>query len=86
MYFKSATEAVEYAQIQTERQGYNVNPYEWFTKIACGGKYGRLRPSIGQYHSFIIELSKDGKPSKKCLSITLYGMDSGNFELVNYIN
>lgn len=86
MYFKSATSAVEFARKETENKGYRVDWSSWFTQISCGGRYGRLRPSIGEYHKFIIELSKDNKKVNKCLSITLYGMDSGNFELVNYIN
>lgn len=86
MYFKSATDAVQYAILQTEKQGYKVDDSDWFTQISCGGEYGRLRPSVGEYHRFILELSKDNKKVNNCLSITLYGMDSGNFELVNYIN
>lgn len=86
MYFKTATSAVEFAKEQAKKKGYKVDYSDWFTQIACGGKYGRLRPSIGEYHSFILELSKDNKKVNECLSITLYGMDSGSFELVNYIN
>lgn len=89
VYFESATSAVEYAKMQTEKKGYKVDYSEWFTQIACGGRYGRLRPPVGEYHSFIIELSKGrlyNKKAGKCLSITLYGMDSGKFELVHYIN
>lgn len=86
MYFKSATEAAEFAKQEAESKGYKVDWSNWFTQIACGGKYGRLRPSIGEYHTFIIDLTKDNKYSSKCLSITLYGMDSGKYELVNYIN
>mgnify|MGYP005807908419 CR=1 FL=1 len=86
VYFKSATSAVEYAKMQTEKKGYKVDYSEWFTQIACGGRYGRLRPSVGEYHSFIIELSKGNKEVKECLAISLYGMDSGKFELVHYIN
>ena len=86
MYFKTAGSAVEFAKEQAEKKGYKVDYSDWFTQIACGGRYGRLRPSVGEYHKFIIELSKDNKKVNKCLSITLYGMDSGNFELVNYIN
>ena len=86
MYFKSATSAVEFARQETEKKGYIVDWSSWFTQIACGGRYGRLRPSIGEYHTFTVDLIKGDKESDKCLSITLYGMDSGNFELVNYIN
>jgi hypothetical protein len=37
-------------------------------------------------HSFSVGLVKDGKPQKKNLNITLYGMESGKYELTYYIN
>ena len=51
-----------------------------------GGKYNRLRPGVGKTHSFQIGLLKKGKPQRKGSSISLYGMDSGKFELTYYIN
>jgi hypothetical protein len=51
-----------------------------------GGKYNRLRPGIGKTHSFTVGLTKNGKPQRKGLSISLYGMESGNYELTTYIN
>ena len=86
MYFKSATEAAEFAKQEAESKGYRVDWSSWFTQIACGGRYGRLRPAVGEYHSFTVDLIKGNKESDKCLSITLYGMNSGEYELVSYIN
>ena len=49
-------------------------------------RYSRLRPSVGKTHTFQIGLLKKGKPQRKGLSISLFGMDSGNYELTYYIN
>lgn len=86
MYFESATAAVEHATSQAKMKGFIVDENDLFTQIACGGRYNRLRPSVGNYHSFQIGLTKVGKKQSKCLSITIYGMASGKFELVDYIN
>ncbi len=86
MYYKSATDAVEAALIETEKRGYIVDENDFSTQITYGGRYGRARPPIGKTHSFILSLSKGKKAVKESLTITLYGMASGNYELVNYIN
>jgi hypothetical protein len=85
-YFKTAGEAVEFAKTLTEKKGFVIDEGDWNNQITHGGVYGRLRPSVGETHSFIIGLLKNNKPQRKGLSISLYGMDSGKFELVNYIN
>jgi hypothetical protein len=51
-----------------------------------GGRYSRMRPGVGKMHSFSIGLLKDGKPQRKNLNISLYGMESGKFELTFYIS
>ena len=51
-----------------------------------GGRYGRLRPGVGETHKFSISLIKNDKPQKKNLNISLYGMESGKYELTYYIN
>lgn len=86
MYYKTASSAVDAARENIEFRGYKVCEDDWRTKIAHGGRYNRLRPSTGEYHSFTISLFKNDKPQRKCLHITLYGMASGNFELVSYLN
>lgn len=86
IYFKSATEAVEHAKSMAERRGFEIDENDWFSEITMGGKYSRLRPGVAKTHSFSIGLTKDGKPQKKNLNISLYGMESGKYELTTYIN
>jgi hypothetical protein len=86
IYFKTASEAVDYARTKAEGRGFEIDENDWFSEITMGGKYSRLRPSDGKMHSFSVGLVKDGKPQKKNLNITLYGMESGKYELTYYIN
>ena len=85
-YFKSATEAVMYARTQAEKRGFQINDEDWHSQITLGGKYSRTRPGVGKTHSFSVGLLKGGKPQRKNLNISLYGMESGKFELTHYIN
>jgi hypothetical protein len=85
-YFKAAYEAAEYAKEMAEKKGYQIDGDDWQTQIGFGGKYGRLRPGVGKTHSFSVGLTKNGKPQRKALNISLYGLDSGNYELTHYIN
>ena len=85
-YFKSFTQAVEYARKITEKRGFKIDEDDWQTQIAFGGKYTRSRPSKGKTHSFTIGLLKNCKPQRKSLQISVYGMDSGSYELTHYIN
>ena len=85
-YFKAAYEAAEYAKKQAEKKGFQVDEDDWQSQIGFGGKYNRMRPSVGKTHSFSIGLTKNGKPQRKNLNISLYGMDSGQYELTYYIN
>ncbi len=45
---------------------------------------GPKKPSEGKTNKFSIELSKDGKPSRKQLHIQVYGMRN-SYELNAYI-
>jgi hypothetical protein len=85
-YFKTAGEAVEFAKNAAEKKGFDIDEDDWNSQITMGGKYNRLRPGVGKTHSFQIGLLKKGKPQRKGLSISLYGMDSGKYELTHYIN
>jgi hypothetical protein len=85
-YFRAAYEAAEYARSMAEKKGYEIDEEDWQSQIGFGGKYNRLRPGIGKTHSFTVGLTKNGKPQRKGLSISLYGMESGNYELTTYIN
>jgi len=85
-YFKSFTQAVEYARKATEKRGFTIDEDDWQPQIAFGGKYTRLRPSKGKTNSFTVGLLKNGKPQRKSLQISVFGMPSGNYELTQYIN
>ena len=85
-YFKSFTQAVEYARKATEKRGFTIDEDDWQTQIAFGGKYTRSRPSKGKTNSFTVGLLKNDKPQRKSLQISVFGMDSGSYELTHYIN
>jgi hypothetical protein len=85
-YFKSFTDAVEFARKATEKRGFTIDEDDWQSQIAFGGKYSRSRPSKGKTNSFTVGLLKKGKPQRKSLQISVFGMDSGSYELTHYIN
>lgn len=85
-YFDTATDAVGYARTQAEKRGFEIDSNDWNSQITLGGRYTRTRPSVGKTHSFSVGLLKGGKPQRKNLNISLYGMASGKFELTYYIN
>jgi len=85
-YFNSFTDAVSYARKATEKRGFEIDEDDWQSQIALGGKYTRSRPGIGKSNSFSIGVLKGGKPQRKNLNISVYGMESGKFELTYYIN
>ena len=82
----SFTSAVEYARKAAEKRGFEINEDDWQAQIALGGRYSRSRPSVGKTNSFSVGLLKGGKPQRKNLNISVYGMESGKFELTHYIN
>ena len=85
-YFRTASQAVDYARKMIEKRGFEIDEDDWNTGIVQGGKYNRLRPGVGKTHSYSIGLLKNGKPQRKELQISLYGMPSGNYELTYYVN
>jgi hypothetical protein len=85
-YFKSFTDAASAAKAYAMKKGYEIDENDWQTQIAMGGKYSRSRPGVGKTNSFTVGLLRNGKPQRKALHISVYGMESGNFELTNYIN
>lgn len=85
-YFKSFTDAVEFARKATEKRGFTIDEDDWQSQIAFGGKYSRSRPSKGKTNSFTVGLLKNGKPQRKSLQISVFGMPSGSYELTHYIN
>jgi hypothetical protein len=85
-YFKSFTDAASAAKAYAMKKGYEIDEDDWQTQIAMGGKYSRSRPGVGKTNKFTIGLLRNGKSQRKALHIAVYGMESGNFELTNYIN
>ena len=85
-YFKTASDAVGYARTQAEKKGFEIDSQDWNSEITMGGRYSRTRPGVGKTNSFSVGLLKGGKPQRKNLNISLYGMESGKFELTHYIN
>lgn len=80
VYHKTYTSAINTAREYAEKQGYEINNDDAFTKIGVGPK----KPSEGKTNRFSIELAKDGKPQKKMLHIQVYGMKN-SYELNCYI-
>lgn len=85
-YHNSFTDAATDAREMAEKRGYTIDEDDWWNEVASGGRYGRARPAIGKTHTFTVGLLKDGKPQRKALIFTVYGMESGRYELVAYIN
>lgn len=85
-YFHTFSDAVQFARSQAEKKGYEIDEDDWWSQVAMGGKYTKSRPSIGKMNRFIVGLFKNGKPQRKALSISVYGMESGMYELTYYIN
>ena len=80
IYHNSYTSAIQSAREYAEKQGYEINNDDSFTKIGLGPR----KPSEGKTNRFSIELSKDGKVQKKMLQIQVYGMKN-KYELNCYI-
>jgi hypothetical protein len=85
-YHKSFTHAAEAAKAYALKKGYDINEDDWQSQVAMGGRYSRSRPGVGKTHSFSVGLLRNGKPQRKNLNFSVYGMESGNFELTAYVN
>lgn len=75
-YFETQAGALESAEEYATNKGYTVN-------------WGSINPehvAYGQTVSYSVELMKDGMPARKMLQISLYRMESGRYELTNYVN
>jgi hypothetical protein len=81
IYFQTLSEALDSARRKAEKKGYTVNEDDMFTHFGTGGiSYGETkRANIG--------LLVDGIPQpRRNLTIAIYRMDSGTYELTSYIN
>ena len=83
-YHASYTDAIQTAVNAAKKRGYEVDSDEYHTKVASGPR----KPSEGKTVSHSLKLTKDGKPTKKGLSIQVYnrGGDKSPFELNHYIS
>ncbi len=84
-YHNSFGEAADEARRLAERRGYEIDEDDWFIQVATGGRYTRARPGVGKTHSFQVEILKNGKPQRKMLNFSVYGM-TNQYELTAYIN
>ena len=85
-YHNSFTHAAEAAKAYAIKKGYEIDENDWQSQVAFGGRYSRSRPGVGKTHSFIVGLLRNGKPQRKGLNFSVYGMESGKFELTAYVN
>lgn len=82
LYFDTFSAAVQHARIEAENKGYVIDESDWFNRVSTGpGK-----PSEGETTRFSIALTKNGIPQNKQLSVQVYGMRSGRYELNFYIS
>ena len=84
-YFNTFTDAAEFARKTAEKKGFEIDTNDWHSQVTMGGRYSRARPSVGKTTTFTVNLLKNNKPTKKYLHFQVYGMQSGKFELNNYI-
>ena len=85
VYHKTFTSAAGAAKEMAEKRGYEIDEDDWNSQIVMGGRNIKSRPSQGKTHEFTVALLKGGKPQRKALQISVYGMKNG-FELNAYIN
>ena len=85
-YHNSFTHAAEAAKAYAIKKGYEIDEDDWQTQVALGGRYSRSRPGVGKTHSFTVGLLRNGKPQRKGLNFSVYGMESGKYELTAYVN
>lgn len=82
LYFDTFSAAVQYARLEAEKKGYVIDENDWFNRVSTGpGK-----PSVGETTRLSIALKKNGIPQNKQLSVQVYGMRSGRYELNFYIS
>jgi len=70
VYWTTFSGAVQFARATAESKGYEVDEDDWFNQINTG----QGKPRNGQTTRVNIGLWKDGKLSRKTLSIQVYNM------------
>lgn len=80
IYHSTLSAALEQATRYATSKGYEVSEDSMFRTFGTGGvAYGDTKRGS-------VELLKEGKEQKKMLHISIYRMDSGTYELTDYIN
>ena len=82
VYFDSYTTALAAARAKAEKKGYEIDEEDWASQVTHGYPG---RPSVGKTTNKKINLTKNGKPVKPRLIISVYGMKN-QFELTSYIS
>ena len=70
VYWPTFSGAVQHARAEAEKRGFEVDEDDWFSQINTG----QGKPRNGQTTKANIGLWKDGKLSRKTLSIQVYNM------------
>jgi predicted Zn-dependent protease len=79
-YFETLSQALDKVLEKATKQGYEIEDQEReFFLFGVGGI------SYGQTKQASFNLLRDGKPTKKKLQVQIYRMDSGRYELNQYI-
>ncbi len=79
-YFPTLSAALDKVRENVEKRGFTVDEDAIFNQFGTGGvNYGETKRAN-------IPLLKDGRPSRRNVTIAIYRMDSGTYELTAYIN
>lgn len=83
VYFDSYSSAVQFARLQAEKRGYEIDEDSWFREVNVGPR----KPQPSKTNRMSIILLKNGKEQRKLLHIQVYnrGTNSNPYELNYYI-
>jgi hypothetical protein len=80
LYHATLSGAIDAAINMAENKGYEIDEHTLFTEFGTGGiGYNETKTAT-------IPLFKNDEPQREALSITIYRMPSGKYELTTYIN
>jgi hypothetical protein len=84
LYFDTYTSALQQAEKQAEKDGFEISDDDWFSIVSVGPK----KPSKGKTVKLTLPLSKNGKPQRKALHVQVYnrGTNRNTYELNYYIS
>jgi hypothetical protein len=81
-HYRTYTEAVNYAIVQTHLNGYQTKDEDQFQIIRVNTK----KPKVGETTQFNLPLYKAEKSQREMLHVKVYGLESGLFELHFYVS